>query len=64
MSKAEQYLETLKHEKELWQKKVDELPSESIKANNPYYKMANVAAARYSAASYMMKLMKEEVETA
>ena len=28
------------------------------------YKMANVAAARYSAASYMMKLMKEEVETA
>lgn len=59
MSKAEQYLETLKHEKELWQKKVDELPRESIKVNNPYYKMANVAAA-----SYMMKLMKEEVETA
>lgn len=60
MKKSEQYLERLRHEKEMWQEKVDELPGDTISVNHPFYKMANNAAARYAAAAYMMKLMEEE----
>lgn len=60
MKKSEQYLERLRYEKELWQKKVDDLPSDTINVNHPFYKMANNAANKYAAAAYMMKLMKEE----
>lgn len=60
MKKSEQYLERLRFEKELWQKKIDELPGDTIITTHPFYRMANNAAAKYAAAAYMMKLMKEE----
>lgn len=63
MKKSEQYLEKLRQEKEYWQKKVEELPGDTISANNTYYKMSCNAANKYAAAKYMMKLMKEEAET-
>lgn len=63
MKKSEQYLARLKQEKEYWQKKVDDLPGDTISTNHPYYKMANNAAAKYAAANYMMNLMLSEAET-
>lgn len=63
MTKAEKYLEQLRCEKELWHKKVEELPGDTISVNNPIYRMSVNAANKYAAAAYMMKLMKEEAET-
>lgn len=59
--KAEKYLEKLKHEMEVWQKKVDELPGDSISVNHPIYRMSVNASNKYAAASYMFKLIKEEI---
>lgn len=61
--KSEQYLERLRDEKELWQRKLDELPGDTIDTNHPVYNMAKNAANKYAAAAHMMKLMKEEAET-
>ena len=62
MTKAEAYLAKLKHEKELWAAKVEELPGDTISVNHPAYKMSVNAANKYAAAAYMYKLMSEETD--
>ena len=59
--KVEKYLEKLKHEMEVWQNKVDELPEDSISTNHPYYRMSVNASNKYATASYMLKLIKDEI---
>lgn len=60
MTKAEKYLAQLEHEMNLWRKKVDEKPGDSIDSLDMDYRMSCTASAKYAAAAYMMKLMKEE----
>lgn len=60
MKKSEQYLEKLRHDMEVWRKKVDEIPDDRVSVNHPAYKMYVNAINKYYAAAYMMKLMKEE----
>ncbi len=60
MTKAEKYLERLKYEKELWQKKLDDLPGDTVSVNHSVYKMASHAATKYATAKYMYKLMSEQ----
>lgn len=63
MKKSEEYLAKLKHEMEIWQKKVEELPGDTISVNHPFYKMSVNASNKYAVAKYMMKLMQEEAAT-
>ena len=60
MKESEKYLARLKHEKEYWQKLVDELPGDTISCNHTYYRMATNAANKYAAAKHMMDLMQKE----
>lgn len=64
MTKAEAYLDRLRHEYDVWQKKVDGLSELREGVNDlihPLYsRLAETAATRYYAAKYMMELMKEE----
>ena len=62
MKKSEQYLEKLRRNK-LWEKKVNDLPGDTISTNHPFYIRSVNASNIYAAAAYMMKLMKEEAET-
>lgn len=61
MTKAEAYLDRLYNEWQVWQKKQDALPGDTISTDNPIYRMTVGAANRYYTAKYMMKLMKEEI---
>lgn len=46
--------------KELWQKKLDDLPGDTVSVNHSVYKMASHAATKYATAKYMYKLMSEQ----
>lgn len=60
LTEARKYLEKLRSEKELWQRKVEEMPGDTINVNSQIYKMSVNAANKYAAALYMFKLMSDE----
>ena len=65
MTKAEAYLDRLHHEYDVWQKKVEGLPSDCDATTAVYLmynRLAQTASTRYSAAKYMMELMKEDAK--
>ena len=60
MTKAEAYLDSLHHEYEVWQKKVEGLPADCDATTAVYLlysRLAQTASTRYYAAKYMMELM-------
>lgn len=60
MTKAEKYLAQLEHEMNVWRDKVDAKPGNAIDSLDMDYRRSCTASAKYAAAAYMMKLMKEE----
>ena len=62
MTYSENYLERLRHEKDVWRKKADMLPAERNGPHDPTYRMSVSAANRYAVARHMMNLMEEDYE--
>lgn len=57
MKASEKYLARLLHEKEVWEKKLNELPGNSVDASDITYRMAVNSANKYYAAKAMYDYM-------
>ena len=57
---ARTYVEKLKHDKEVWEKHLDEMSGDVVDASSPSYRMAVNAANKYASARYVFKVLTGE----
>lgn len=62
MTNAQEYLDRLFHEWQVWEQKLESLPENDGPLYRKYSSLVKTASTRYHAAKYMMQLMMEDVE--